>query len=112
MTNNDFHTFEHEGWQEVARRYDNSWALVTVQAIEPLLDAAHVERNTRVLDVACGPGYVAAAAADRDAKPLGIDFSSEMVAEAKSRYPGVEFREGDAEQLAFPDSSFDAVVSN
>jgi len=53
-----FHEFEHQGWEEVARRYDESWALVTVQSIRPLLDAAHVGRGTRELDVACGPGYV------------------------------------------------------
>ncbi len=112
MTNINFHTFEHDGWQEVARRYDQSWALVTIQAVEPLLDAARVGRKTRLLDVACGPGYVAAAADTRGAEPVGIDFSSVMVEEARSRYPTIEFREGDAEHLDFPDSQFDAVVSN
>jgi len=66
----------------------------------------------RVLDVACGPGYVAAAAVSRGAQSTGIDFSSEMVSEARIRYPGVDFREGDAEALSFDDSSFDAVVLN
>src|SRR5438552_7336350 len=106
MSNTDFHEFEHHGWQEVAHGYDTSWALDTIQAIEPLLDAAHVGHNTRLLDVACGPGYVAAAAAARGAEAVGIDFSSVMVEEARARYPEAEFREGDAEQLEFPDSSF------
>jgi SAM-dependent methyltransferase len=35
-----------------------------------------------------------------------------MVEEARSRYPDVEYRAGDAEQLAFADAGFDAVVSN
>ena len=35
-----------------------------------------------------------------------------MVAEARQRHPDVMFAEGDAERLAFPDSSFDAVVMN
>ena len=107
-----FREFEHQGWQEVATRYHGGFAGVTVQSAGPLLDAAHVAAGKRVLDVACGPGYVAAEAAGRGANAVGIDFSSEMVEEARRRYPSVEFREGDAEQLAFPDSSFDAVVLN
>jgi len=35
-----------------------------------------------------------------------------MIQEASGRYPGLDFREGDAEQLAFGDSEFAAVVSN
>jgi SAM-dependent methyltransferase len=108
----DFRQFEHQGWQEIASRYHEGFAAVTIQAVLPLLDAARVTKGTRVLDVACGPGYVAAAAAARGATAIGIDFSSEMVEEARGRYPGIDFREGDAEELSFPDSSFDAVVMN
>lgn len=108
----DFQTFEHDGWQQVANRYDSSWALVTIQAIEPLLDAAGVNKKTRLLDVACGPGYVAASADARGAEAVGIDFSSVMIEAARARYPGIDFREGNAEQLEFRSSTFDAVVSN
>ena len=83
-----------------------------MQSVIALLDAAHVTKGARLLDVACGPGYAAAAAAALGASAIGIDFSSEMVAEARGRYPGIEFKEGDAEQLSFEDSSFDAVVLN
>jgi ubiquinone/menaquinone biosynthesis C-methylase UbiE len=107
-----FRAFEHRGWQEVASRYHEGFASVTVQSIGSLLDAAHVTEGTRVLDVACGPGYAAGAASNRGAITIGVDFSSEMVEEAQRRYPAVEFREGDAEQLSFTDSTFDAVVSN
>jgi ubiquinone/menaquinone biosynthesis C-methylase UbiE len=107
-----FRQFEHEGWQKVASRYDDSFAPVTRQSIEPLLDAASVGKGTRILDVACGPGYVTSAAAARDAHPLGVDFSSEMVLEARRRYPDLEFTEGDAEALTLPDAGFDAVVFN
>src|SRR5262249_42069870 len=51
-------------------------------------------------------------AASRGARAVGIDFSSEMIQEARGRYPGLEFREGDAEKLSFGDSEFAAVVSN
>src|ERR1051325_4604077 len=93
-----FHRFEHDGWQQIASRYHGGFAAVTTQAVEPLLDAARVQGGTRVLDVACGPGYVSAAAAARGAVATGIDFSSEMIEEALGRFPGVDFQEGDAEQ--------------
>jgi SAM-dependent methyltransferase len=109
---NAFRRFEHRGWQEVASRYDAGFAAVTTQSVTALLDAAGVAAGMRVLDVACGPGYASAVAASRGAHSLGLDFSSEMVAQAQARYPGLEFQEGDAEQLAFPDRSFDAVVMN
>jgi len=107
-----FHEFEQRGWEQVADRYDGSWASVTRQAIPALLDAANVHPGSRLLDVACGPGYVAEAARKLGANATGIDFSEAMIAEARRRYPAVEFREGDAECLDFPDSVFDAVVSN
>jgi SAM-dependent methyltransferase len=107
-----FRKFEHQGWQEIASRYHSGFASVTVQSIPALLDAARVSKGTHVLDIACGPGYAAAAAAARGAVALGIDFSSEMVEEAGGRYPGIEFQEGDAEQLSFSDSNFDAAVLN
>ena len=90
-----FRKFEHTGWQEIASRYHGGFAAVTTQSIIALLDAAHVAKGTRVLDVACGPGYAAAAAAALGASAIGIDF-----------------KEDDAEQLSFEDSSFDAVVLN
>ena len=107
-----FRQFEHVGWQEVAAKYHSGFAAVTTQSTEALLDAARIGPQTRVLDVACGPGYITAAAASRCAIATGIDFSSEMIAEARTRYPGLDFREGDAEQLAFGDAEFAAVVSN
>ena len=107
-----FREFEHDGWQAIAARYHGGFSSVTTQSVTALLDAAQVSRGMRVLDLACGPGYVAAAAAARGAQATGIDFSTAMVEEARSRYRGVDFREGDAEALSFPDSSFDAVVMN
>lgn len=107
-----FRAFEHAGWESIPTQYHHSFSNLTPQAIGPLLDAVNVRSGLRVLDVATGPGYVAAAAAQRGASVVGLDFSAAMVAEARRHHRGVEFQEGDAEALPFPDSSFDAVVMN
>jgi len=85
---------------------------VTAKTIEPLLDAAGVRLGSRTLDIASGPGSVAAAAAARGAEVVGIDLSPQMVAVAKSRHPTLDFREGDAERLPFPTGRLDSVVCN
>lgn len=107
-----FHEFERAGWESIPRAYQDAFGALTTQAIEPLLDAARVGPGVRVLDVATGPGYVAAAAAARRATVVGVDFSAAMLAEARRHAPAIDFREGDAEALPFPDASFDAVVMN
>jgi len=107
-----FREFEHAGWQSVVVQYDTAFGPLTTQAIEPLLDAVGAGRGIHLLDVAAGPGYVAVAAARRGAIVVGIDFSAPMVAEARRKYPGIEFQVGNAEALPFPDGSFDAVVMN
>jgi len=108
----DFHHFEQQGWERAADHYGDAFGSLTSQTIPSLLDAAGAGAGVRLLDVASGPGYVAAEAAARGASVVGVDFSSEMVALAARRYPAIEFVEGDAEALAFPDRSFDAVAIN
>src|SRR5262245_2298552 len=107
-----FRQFEHSGWQNIPQQYHQAFGELTAQSIAPLLDAAAVKKGTKVLDIATGPGYVAAAAAKRGATVIGVDFSTAMVAEAQRRNPAIEFREGDAEQLPFGNDLFDAAVVN
>jgi ubiquinone/menaquinone biosynthesis C-methylase UbiE len=104
--------FEHASWQRVAADYGDTFAAATRGFIEPLLAAAHIVAQTRVLDVCCGPGLVAGAAATRGAIAAGVDFSSAMLALARAAQPRVAFSQGDAEALPYADGSFDAVVAN
>jgi cyclopropane fatty-acyl-phospholipid synthase-like methyltransferase len=55
--------FEHSGWQRAAEHYTATFAHATAGFVADLLDAARVRAGLRVLDLACGPGLVAAAAA-------------------------------------------------
>ena len=107
-----FRAFEQSGWQRAADRYGDAFGGLTSQTIAPLLDAIGVKPGTRLLDVASGPGYVAAAATALGATAVGVDFSTQMVGLAARRYPAIRFQEGDAELLPFPDASFDAVAIN
>jgi SAM-dependent methyltransferase len=107
-----FHSFEWAGWSEpeVVRAYELALTPVTAQSIPALLDAAGVTRGTRLLDVATGPGHVAAAAVDLGAAVAAVDFSPAMVELARRR--GIDAREGDAQALPFSDQVFDAVVTS
>ena len=108
----DFVRFEHEGWQRVADKYDSVWSPLTRQFIPSLLEDASVSAGMLVLDVACGPGYVSAAAKQFGAVPTGVDFSEKMVAIAKRMFPEIRFKQGDAHDLPFEVGSFDRVLMN
>ena len=80
------------------------------------LAAAGIEPGMRVLDVACGPGIVACAAALQAAHVTGIDLTPAMLAQARERQQrlglaNLDWREGDATQLPFDDSAFDVVLT-
>ena len=101
---------EYAGWTAKAAAYDGYAGRVTQQIVSHLLDAAKVDAKTRLLDIACGPGYTSGAAAERGAEVTGVDFSPAMVAEARKNFPRIGFRTGDAEALDFDAASFDAVT--
>ncbi len=104
--------FERAGWNRVAHLYDRVWAPITRQLAPALLRAARVGPGRRLLDLACGPGYVMALARTEGAAVAGVDLSPAMVAEARRRHPDLEAREGAAEEIPFADASFDAVITN
>jgi len=108
----EFTRFEHEGWQRVARKYQDAWSGLTVAFVTHLLRAVGVKSGEQILDVACGPGYVSETARHQGAKVTGVDFSSEMVRIARERNPEIDFLEGDAQDLDLDAGSFDCVVMN
>jgi SAM-dependent methyltransferase len=107
-----FNAFEAAGWEEKADGYDDLVGRVTSRLADPLLDAARVGSGTRLLDLATGPGYVAARAAERGAEVVGVDVAGAMVSLAARLHPGLVFRQADVHELPFEDGSFDAVVGN
>lgn len=114
MTNklDEFSEFEHKGWQRVAEKYESAWGNLTRPFIPYLLKSVEVQAGTRLLDVACGPGYVAEAARVIGAEPTGVDFSGEMIRIARKRNQDISFHECDAQSLDFENDFFDAVLMN
>lgn len=108
----DFARFEHESWQRVADKYDSVWSSLTRQFIPYLLIDAKIALGVSVLDMACGPGYLSAAAKQLGAVPTGMDFSENMISIAKTMFPEISFIQDDAQDLPFGDASFDRVLMN
>ena len=71
-----FSAFELGGWERAARHYGDAFGALTMQAGPAVLDAVRVAPGTRLLDVASGPGFIAAAAAARGADVVGLDFAT------------------------------------
>ena len=107
-----FGEFERSAHNRLADSYSKVFVPITRHAIEPLLDAAAVQRKTRVVDVATGTGVVAAPAATRGAEVVGVDIAPGMLAIAAQLNPQLEFREGPVESLPYVDGAFGAVVCN
>ncbi len=83
-----------------------------------LVRLSNISANDNVLDVACGTGNTAITAARRNgAKVTGIDFTPQMLTQAKAEAAlaeakDIKWMEGDVEALPFEDNSFDVVLSS
>jgi len=109
---------EPERWQistDAAERYESCFVPAIFAAwAGRVADAAALRQGDKVLDVGCGTGVLAREAQQRvgtDGKVVGLDLNEAMLAVAARREPAIEWRQGTAAALPFPDGSFDAVVS-
>lgn len=100
-------TWEAGDFGEVARYIE--------PAAEEFMGHLPLKRGMRVLDAACGTGNLAVHAARAGCHTSGLDIASNLIAQARLRAEreelSIDYVEGDAEALPYPDASFDAVVS-
>lgn len=77
----NFRAFELAGWSDktICHQYDAHFAAITQQSVDALLDAVDAKRGARVLDVCCGAGYAAGAAAARGGDRDGRGFLGRRV---------------------------------
>jgi SAM-dependent methyltransferase len=75
----------------------------------------NILRGTELLDVACGAGQLTLPAARAGIKVTGLDLAANLVQQGRSKAAAerldIRFDEGDAENLPYPDASFDIVMS-
>jgi SAM-dependent methyltransferase len=96
-----------------ADAYDRFMGRYSVQLAPQLADLAGVTGGQRALDVGCGPGALTAELVDRlgAENVAAVDPSEPFVTAVAERYPGVEARQGSAEQAPFGDDEFDVVLA-
>lgn len=102
--------------QQVWSEGDFSMVAVPLVVVsEQLCESVDLRAGQDVLDIACGSGNTAIAAARRNTTAVGIDYVPALLERgnerARAERLNVDFREGDAEALPFPDASFDTVLS-
>jgi ubiquinone/menaquinone biosynthesis C-methylase UbiE len=100
-----------DSWSERAKQYDRVIDILEQEmrrVTEAMLNAVRAGPGTRLLDLACGPGHVTAAAQTRGAEALGIDVTLAMVEAARRRFPDSRFAVGD--MLDPPHGPWDAVT--
>jgi len=93
----------------------NEIARQTMAVAEDLCREIDPRPNEAVLDIACGSGNLALVAARRYCDVSGIDLAPNLIERARTRAAAeglaVDFRVGDAQELPYPDASFDVVTS-
>ncbi|MEO7648938.1 MAG: class I SAM-dependent methyltransferase [Bryobacteraceae bacterium] len=108
---------------QIRKRQQETWATGDFAKIgaeqtivgELLCEAVPVHAGDRVLDIATGAGNTALAAARRRCTVTGVDFVPALLERGRQRAVAegleIDFREGDAMELPFPDRSFDVILS-
>lgn len=85
------------------------------QITDTILEMTDTVPGSKALDVGCGPGLLSMLLHDAGMDVIGIDYSEEMVRMARKNASGLDmgisFERMDAQQLDFPDNTFDLVVS-
>jgi SAM-dependent methyltransferase len=93
--------------------YDRFMGRYSRELAPGLVAFAGIAEGMRALDVGCGSGLLTSALADRLGAPnvAAADPSESLLAACAARVPGADVRRAPAEELPWPEASFDAVLS-
>ena len=91
--------------------YDRFMGRFSARLAPLFADFAGIVEGMRVLDVGAGTGALTAELVRRSADAAAAEPSSNFVAAIGARLPGVDAREAGAEELPWPDESFDAALA-
>lgn len=95
------------------QRYERYVAPIMAPFVAAVIRHAALNPGARVLDVACGTGFVARAVRDALADGgtvTGVDLNPGMLEQARAAAPDIDWHQAPADALPFPDGSFDAVL--
>ena len=117
MDEEDIQNFKHNSKTIWASGSYEDVAYYLLPASSHLVTSANVQSGESVLDVACGTGITSITASKQNAKVIGLDLTPQLLTRArqeaaKAEIEGVEWKEGDAEDLPFDNDSFDVVLSS
>jgi trans-aconitate methyltransferase len=93
-----------------AKLYDDKHSFVWEKG-KGVVELLAPRPGERILDLGCGTGHLTAEIAAAGALTVGIDQSSEMIAQARRQFPNLRFEVCDAREIPFT-NEFDAVFSN
>lgn len=112
----DHKTVVIQEFTQQAQAYAAAPHIANLDRLDALVQAVRPQVGERVLDVATGPGYIAAAFAEAGCNVVGLDLTPAPLELAeqmrvKRGLMNLHFQQGDAEALPFEEQAFDIVVS-
>lgn len=77
----------------------------------PFIDFLNIQRKVKILDVGCGLGILAGEIAELypNCEVVGVEYSNEQMAQARTDLDNLHIQQGDAHALPFEDGTFDVV---
>lgn len=101
-------SYSEEVQYEMAHESEQSWMSVLLEYLDGI-------PGKQILDVGTGPGFFAVGLTRRGYEMTAVDYTPDMLKQARKNAKELEsqicFRQMDAQQLDFPDQSFDAIVT-
>jgi len=107
-----------KNWNKSALAYDEFIGNLGDPLRRGLIDPIIFEmigdvKNKKILDAACGNGYITNQLTEKEADAIGLDFSPELILLAKKRFSKSDFLVATlGEKLPFENSSFDKILAH
>ena len=93
-----------------ADEYDVFTPEASARLVDAFVQLSRLKPGARVADLGCGSGAFTHLLRRAGYDCVGLDISAKLVELGRSKYPDIEFFEGDVEQLPFPDASLDGIL--